>query len=522
MDTIGERFTNSLLAKTEGNLEALEAATGHERYIYEEEEDLISRCSSNRDNYPHLEPSSPTPTTSLLHKDYKKLKSSRMDELRHFRTSLKWWGLDQSTKLNRVFSWFAFLLFTVIVPVLSSFLVVCPRRDAEQGYAFDRLVQIPESTLAAIAFLCLTRYVRKYGLRRFLFLDQLCDDTPQVQQGYTKELDKALKLLAWILLPSFLVELLHKILWFSSVNVTIPYIHGRILSNSIMFAAVLISWLYRTGVFLLVCMLFRLTCHLQILRFEGFRKFLEEYSSDVSIILKEHMRIRHQLFLTSHRFRMFVLASLLTMTVSQFATLVIILSSKSEINFFNAGDLVVCSAVQLTGFLLCLLGAAKITHRAQGTVSVATRWHALATCTSYGVSYSQTENCPSPSAHDESSLNPYSAVDSASDSESSEVFFMFPSKDASAAFQIRQAFGNTPRGPDSVPDPSWEKVWLGCGREMFPSCTPTIPGLVKYLQHNNGGITLYGFVLDRGLLHTLFAFEFSLVMWILSKAVALS
>lgn len=45
---------------------------------------------------------------------------------------------------------------------------------------------------------------------------------------------------------------------------------------------------------------------------------------------------------------------------------------------------------------------------------------------------------------------------------------------------------------------------------------------VTYLQHNSGGITLFGFTLDRGLLHTIFAFEFSLVMWILSKVVVLS
>jgi len=53
-------------------------------------------------------------------------------------------------------------------------------------------------------------------------------------------------------------------------------------------------------------------------------------------------------------------------------------------------------------------------------------------------------------------------------------------------------------------------LWLGFGHA------------VTYLQHNNGGITVFGFVLDRGLLHTLFAFEFSLVLWILSKVIVLS
>ena len=39
----------------------------------------------------------------------------------------------------------------------------------------------------------------------------------------------------------------------------------------------------------------------------------------------------------------------------------------------------ICSAVQLSGFVLCLLGAARITHRAQGIVAIATRWHMLVT-----------------------------------------------------------------------------------------------------------------------------------------------
>lgn len=39
----------------------------------------------------------------------------------------------------------------------------------------------------------------------------------------------------------------------------------------------------------------------------------------------------------------------------------------------------ICSAMQLSGFFLCLMGAAKITHRAQGIVSIATRWHMLVT-----------------------------------------------------------------------------------------------------------------------------------------------
>ncbi|GLJ17687.1 hypothetical protein SUGI_0308680 [Cryptomeria japonica] len=459
-----------LLPGTHISFQSVEVVPGpsQERCFFEEE-------ITSGHNSPHYSPPNPTlRTPSLLHKDYNRQKSSRRDELRRFRTSLWWWGLDQSTKSNLVFSWFLFIMFTLGVPVLSSLFVTCPRCNEEQSYAYDKIVQIPESTLAAIAFFCLSRYVRRYGLRKFLFLDQLCDDTAKVQQGYTQEVDSSFKLLAWILLPSFLVELLHKILWFMSVTVSIPYIHGQILSSSIMFAAVLVSWIYRTGVFLFVCILFRLTCHLQILRFEGYKNFLEEYSSDVYILLKEHIRIRHQLFLISHRFRVFILASLLTISVSQLMALAMMLSSTSKINFFTAGDLVVCSAVQLTGFLLCLLEAARITHRAQGLVSMATRWHSLSTCSSHGAYYSEKADLPDSFGQNPSSITPFSTANSDNDSESSEIFFMFPSKDAVAAFQMRQSF-------------------------------------VTYLKHNSGGITLFGFVLDRGLLYTIFAFEFSLI-----------
>ncbi|XLR39749.1 hypothetical protein S83_024409 [Arachis hypogaea] len=65
-------------------------------------------------------------------------------------------------------------------------------------------------------------------------------------------------------------------------------------------------------------------------------------------------------------------------------------------------------------------------------------------------------------------------------------------------------------------------------KEIETSCSmmlmlvPLFFFAVTYLQHNKGGITLYEFTLDRELLHTLFAFELSLVLWILSKVVVLS
>lgn len=42
----------------------------------------------------------------------------------------------------------------------------------------------------------------------------------------------------------------------------------------------------------------------------------------------------------------------------------------------------VLSIVQVVGILLCVTTAAKISHRAQSLGSIASRWHALVTCSS--------------------------------------------------------------------------------------------------------------------------------------------
>lgn len=57
-------------------------------------------------------------------------------------------------------------------------------------------------------------------------------------------------------------------------------------------------------------------------------------------------------------------------------------SSTFKANFLSFFPLQVYSIVQVVGVILCLNAAAKISHRAQGVGSIASRWHALATCTS--------------------------------------------------------------------------------------------------------------------------------------------
>uniref|UniRef100_A0A803NCK4 Uncharacterized protein n=1 Tax=Chenopodium quinoa TaxID=63459 RepID=A0A803NCK4_CHEQI len=407
----------------------------------------------------------------LLQKSNERSDSSMHDELRHFRRCLKWCALDLSSSLGKNISYLTFVILAIIIPILTTISIKIPSSSSpDKPLSFNKLVQLPESGLAFIGFLTLYRFFKEYGLKQLLFLDGLNDDSLDVQLGYKYQVDKAFKSLAFILLPSFIVEFVHKILFFSTVVVSFPVI-GVLPINTIMFISSFMSWVYRTGVFLLVCVLFRLTCELQILRLEGLRHMFEGSGSEPCAIYLEHRRIRDQFYVTSHRFWFFIVGCMVTITVSQLGALLLVLASKSDKNFLNSGDLVVCSAKQLSGFFLCLMGAARITHRAQGIVSVATRWHMLMTSCFDSTNHNKGKNSSSQSSDDfdQSSLDEAVVKDS----------------NDQHAFQTRQA-------------------------------------LVTYLQHNNGGITLFGFALDRGMLHTLFAFEMSLVLWILSKAIVLS
>lgn len=193
-------------------------------------------------------------------------------------------------------------------------------------------------------------WVCSYGLRQLLFLDVLQDDSTNVRRGYTRHIQKAFRYLACMVLPSFIVELVHKIIFFSRVEISVP---GGTLLNWVVFVLVLLSWVYRTGLFLLACVIFRLTCELQIRRFEGLHKLFEGCESDANTIFREHVRIRRQLWITSHRYRFFIISCLVTITVSQLTSLLLVLESKSDTTFFNSGDLVVNLLLHFIMFFFC-------------------------------------------------------------------------------------------------------------------------------------------------------------------------
>lgn len=149
-----------------------------------------------------------------------------------------------------------------------------------------------------------------------------------------------MKLLLIFILPCFGAVSAYKVWWYVSGATELPYYGNIYLSDTILCTLELCSWLYRTSIFFLVCFLFRLICYLQILRLEDFAQTFQK-ETEVGSILLEHLRIRRNLRIISHRFRAFILSCLVLVTASQLISLLMTIRSSAKVNIFKAGELTV-------------------------------------------------------------------------------------------------------------------------------------------------------------------------------------
>jgi hypothetical protein len=104
--------------------------------------------------------------------------------------------VDQSNAFTATLSWFVFILLALAVPAASHFIIACRDCDARHSRPYDAIVQISLSSVASLSFLCLSSFVRKYGLRRFLFLDKLCDESETVRMNYMTQLNVSILFLS--------------------------------------------------------------------------------------------------------------------------------------------------------------------------------------------------------------------------------------------------------------------------------------------------------------------------------------
>ncbi|KAL2322712.1 hypothetical protein Fmac_027091 [Flemingia macrophylla] len=407
------------------------------------------------------------------------------DEFHSFRSCLLWMCVDQSNPLTAAVSWSVFLLLAVAVPAASHFLLTCPSCDGRHARPYNGVVQLSLTAVAALSFLCLAAFIRKYGLRRFLFFDKLCHESDTVRTNYMAHLNRSVKMI-WVFVgPCLVAEGAYKIWWYASGGSQIPFLGNVYVSDAVACMLEVWSWLYRTTVIFIVCVLFRLICELQILRLQDFAR-LFHVDSDVASVMSEHLRIRRHLRIISHRFRAFILLALLLVTGSQFACLLVTTKHPHDMSIYKTGELALCSVTLLSALCILLRSATKITHKAQAITGLAAKWHLCATLDSFDTE-GETPMAPDQSSHETVFPDAGTDGDSVTDEEDEiDDAKLIPSYAYSTiSYQKRQA-------------------------------------LVNYFENNRAGITVYGFMLDRSTLHTIFGIELSLVLWILGKTIGIS
>uniref|UniRef100_A0A0D9W5K5 Uncharacterized protein n=1 Tax=Leersia perrieri TaxID=77586 RepID=A0A0D9W5K5_9ORYZ len=424
-------------------------------------------------------------STPLLRRrgSYTRCMSHARDELGSFRSCLRWMCVEHSDGSSAVASWLVFALLAVAVPAASR--VALPHR------AYDAQVQASLTLSAALAYLTLSRLVRRRGLRRLLYLDRLRHDSQDVRAGYTVELAGSFRLLACFVLPCFLADAAYKVYWYCA-NRPFPTWWASAAACALEMA----SWMYRTAMLFMACVLFRIICFLQILRMTGFARDFGQ-CADVAAVLRQHRRIREQLRRISHRYRKFIVSCLLLVTASQFSALLAVTRPHAQVNLATAGELALCSMSLVTGLLICLHSAAKITHKTQAITSVAAQWHADATINSQDRD-NENPRTPSKASRHHFHASPVSVV---------------PPTASSSGDESDDESSRSDDGLDGSKFVSFHATHISYQKRQ---------ALVTYLENNRAGITVFGFVVDRTWLHALFMIEFSLVMWLLGKTIGIS
>ncbi|GFY88156.1 zinc finger CONSTANS-like protein [Actinidia rufa] len=346
-------------------------------------------------------------------------------------------GFNQSSASSLGLSWAVFLVIGVAIPLLVLEVSDCSDCEKYQIKEFELDIVVSQACLAAVSLLCLSHNLRKYGIRKFLFVDRYSGQMARFRDEYIRKISDSIRLLVLWVLPCFILKTAREV-----TRIFYMPQESWWLSVAISFALI-ISWTCVTTIYLSACFLFHLVCNLQIIHFDDYGKSLDRESNTTAY--------------------------------------------SGRVTFINGGDFAVSSTVQVVGIILCLNAAAKISHRAQGIASLASRWHAMETCTSGEASQLRVSN----SIGNLGAANLLGSVyvdNSESDLESLDYIAM-PTNTHLASYMS-----------------SYHK------RQAF----------VLYLQTNPGGITIFGWTVDRGLINTIFFIELSLVLFVLGKTIVLA
>ncbi|CAI7815528.1 unnamed protein product [Closterium sp. NIES-53] len=310
--------------------------------------------------------------------------SSRLHEaqVRRFRSTLRFLGLDTSSRRWAVLTWGTGVALLLVVPC-GLYAYVQPADDRPQHQLpFQLLVLLLHNSLGVVAFLFLRAALRTHGLHAVLFLDSAAQEDEALQAQYLHALQQNRSMLLWLLMPLFLLHLLHKALLFACIPLrTEPHLlppRYHVVQLALLFLLGSISWLFAASTFLFTCVLFWKACSLQELKMQGYRDVVQR-CTDPAFCFFEYTRISTGLAGISRRFRLFLLLAFAITLLGALASMFHMVQYRdgpTPLSFLNSGHLIVANVVALVGTGMCLRCASKLAHLHRRIVRVAAAMHA--------------------------------------------------------------------------------------------------------------------------------------------------
>lgn len=108
--------------------------------------------------------------------------------LRGLELFLSLFGFCQSSVLTTILAWIAFALIGVVIPVLAIVYSVCSDCEKFQIRFFELEILSSQAIVAAISLLCISHNIRKYGVRKLLFVDRYHGHMLQFRKQYIEKI----------------------------------------------------------------------------------------------------------------------------------------------------------------------------------------------------------------------------------------------------------------------------------------------------------------------------------------------
>lgn len=103
-------------------------------------------------------------------------------------TLLRAFGFCQDSCFSTVFSWLAFALLAILLPLWNIYYAYCSNCEHYQIRTFELEIFTSQAVVSAISLLCISHNLRKYGVRKLLFVDRCHGHIPQFRQQYIQRI----------------------------------------------------------------------------------------------------------------------------------------------------------------------------------------------------------------------------------------------------------------------------------------------------------------------------------------------